>query len=108
MDALNLNAGIQKSFTLNSLGLNGAGDAKNAEGTGLGKTFGDLLKKNMTEISQLQAQADRNVETLATGGNIELHNVILSVEKADMALQLAAQIRNKLIGAYQEISRMNV
>lgn len=71
-------------------------------------TFGDVLKTQMNEINTLQANADSAVETYAVGGDIELHNVILAVEKADMALQMATQIRNKIVGAYQEISRMQV
>lgn len=71
-------------------------------------TFGQLLKDNMNQINSLQANADQAVQTYSVGGDIELHNVILAVDKADMALQLAMQIRNRLVGAYQEISRMQV
>ena len=81
------------------------------ESTGAGEvlgTFGDLLKNQMHAVSNLQANADQATETYAVGGDIELHNVILAVEKADMAMQLAMQIRNRIVGAYQEISRMQV
>jgi flagellar hook-basal body complex protein FliE len=70
--------------------------------------FGDLLKTELGNINNLQSQADQAAQTYAVGGNIELHNVILAAEKADMALQLALQIRNRMISAYQEISRMNI
>ncbi|MGE0201015.1 MAG: flagellar hook-basal body complex protein FliE [Candidatus Melainabacteria bacterium] len=87
-------------------GSEGTGQA-NQTGSVL-NTFGDMLKTQMNQINQLQANADSAVETYAVGGDIELHNVILAVEKADMALQLATQIRNKMVSAYQEISRMSV
>ncbi len=70
------------------------------------QSFGQLLNDQMQEINNLQANANKAVETFATGGDIELHNVVLSVEKADMALQLATQVRNKLVSSYQEVSRM--
>ncbi len=72
------------------------------------QTFGTILNTEMGNINNLNATANQSVETYATGGDIELHNVILAVEKADMALQLATQVRNRILGAYQEISRMNV
>lgn len=71
-------------------------------------TFGDMLKDQMTQINTLQSQADGAVQTYSVGGDIELHNVILAVDKADMALQLATQIRNRLVSAYQEVTRMQV
>jgi flagellar hook-basal body complex protein FliE len=71
-------------------------------------SFGDVLKNQMEHISNLDAQANQAKETYALGGDIELHNVMLAVEKADTAMQLAMQVRNKMIGAYQEITRMNI
>lgn len=71
-------------------------------------SFGDLLTNEMEKINTLDAQARHNVETYATGGDIPLHQVIMSVEKSDMALQMATQVRNRLIGAYTEITRMQV
>lgn len=69
-------------------------------------SFGALLNQQIQQVNELQTVANQSVETYATGGNIELHNVILAVEKADMALQLTTQVRNKLVTAYQEVSRM--
>lgn len=94
------------------LGINGITDkngdmASNPLGNSIGG-FGKLLTSEMDKINALDAQARQNVETYASGGDIPLHQVVLSVEKSDMALQMATQVRNRLIGAYQEISRMQV
>ncbi len=71
-------------------------------------SFGGLLKEQMEKINGLQNNANQAVQTYASGGEIELHNVITAVEKADMALQLAVQVRNRLVSAYQEVSRMQI
>lgn len=71
-------------------------------------SFGDLLGKEMNKVTALDNEARQNVESYASGGDIPLHQVILSVEKADMAMKMATQVRNKLVTAYQEISRMQV
>ncbi len=70
--------------------------------------FGNMLKKEMDKINNTQANANSAVETYASGGNIELHNVIAAVEKANMKLQLAVQVRNRLISGYQELWRMQI
>jgi flagellar hook-basal body complex protein FliE len=108
--------GLNAQISLNrQVGITGQSILKpeetSKESTGAGEilgSFGDLLKGQMNAINDLQARADQATETYAVGGDIELHNVILAVEKADMAMQLAMQIRNRIVGAYQEISRMQV
>ncbi len=70
--------------------------------------FGSVLKNEMNKINTLQANANSAVQTYASGGNIELHNVIASVEKASMNLELAVQVRNRLISGYQELWRMQI
>jgi flagellar hook-basal body complex protein FliE len=87
-----------------------AADAgKSAEGAGnVLQSFGHMLKEQMDHINNLQGEADQAAQTYAVGGDIELHNVILAADKADMALQLGMQVRNKVIAAYQEITHMNI
>ena len=70
--------------------------------------FGSMLKDKLNELNQTQLDADKAAETYATGGDIQLHDVMIATEKADLQFGLALQIRNKLLSAYQEISRMSV
>ncbi len=70
--------------------------------------FGDVLKEHLAEVNQLQSTAHQASQTYAVGGPIELHQVMVLTEKAELALELTTQIRNKMVQAYQEISRMNV
>ena len=97
LNQLQSNAAVKKAETKDSAG---AGSALN--------NFGDLLKNQLSNINNLQGAADQAAQTYATGGDIELHNVIMAADKADMALQLALQIRNRMLTAYGEISRMGI
>jgi len=56
----------------------------------------------------MQAESDRAIEKLIAGEQVDLHQVMLSVEKTDLAFRVALQLRNKLVQAYQEIMRMQV
>ncbi len=71
-------------------------------------SFGNILKDQMSNINQLQAEAAQAKQIYAVGGDIDLHNVMIAGEKAELSLQLAMQVRNKMINAYQEITRMSV
>jgi len=66
-------------------------------------TFRDLVLGGIGEVNMLQQNADRSVEILMTGGEIGTAEVLTAVQKADIAFKLMMQIRNKLVGAFQEI-----
>lgn len=59
-----------------------------------------------TEAAKKSAEAD--VQTLVSGGDIDLHNVILASERAGLEMKLTMTLRNKLIEAYQEVMRIPV
>ena len=56
----------------------------------------------------MQGQSDAALADLAVGGDRDLHDVVLAVEMESIAFELAVQIRNRLVEAYQEIFRMSV
>jgi len=71
-------------------------------------SFADTLKQALGEVNRLQVEADQASVALVTGGAKDLHQVVIATEKAGLALQLAIQVRNKVLEAYQEIMRMQV
>lgn len=76
-----------------------------------GNAIGEMmqpLSKYLSGVNRLQLDADHAQETFAAGGDIDIHDVMIATEKASIAMQLTTQIRNKLVDAYQEISRMQV
>lgn len=70
--------------------------------------FSDALSNSMQELNGLQKGAEKAVQTFATGGDIDVHSVMIASQKAQMSLSLAMQVRNKAVQAYSEIYRMNV
>ncbi len=69
-----------------------------------GNAFGQLL----ADLSNSSQQADGAMGGLATGGSMDLHDVVLSTQFESLAFDLAGQIRNRLVDAYSEIFRMQV
>ncbi len=73
---------------------------------GAPETFSDLLAEAVSKIEELKGESDLATIELALGRPVELHQVMLSSAKAQIALELFIELRNKLIEAYQEINRM--
>lgn len=80
-----------------------------AEGTdGSGGNFGSLVKDAVESIDGSQKSAEQEVAKAVTGESPDLHRTIIALQTADLKFQLGLQVRNKLIGAYEEIMRMQV
>lgn len=73
-----------------------------------GKSFADTLNEAISNVNDLQLQSDRKVQELATGKTDDVAGVMITAEKADIALRAMVQVRNKIIDAYQEIMKMQV
>ncbi len=71
---------------------------------GAGKFFSELVSK----VNDLSVQSDKSIQALASGENKNLHEVMISMEKASISFQFMSSVRNKALEAYQEVMRMQV
>jgi len=76
-----------------------------AESTG---SFGEMLKGSMDKLNQSQLDADSAINGFLKGDITDVHSVMIALQKADMNLRLALQVRSKVIQAYEEIVRMQI
>lgn len=72
------------------------------------KSFSDTLQEAISNVNKLHVEADQAAQNLATGKTDNIAEVMIASEKADVALKVMVQVRNKIIDAYQEIMRMQV
>lgn len=70
--------------------------------------FLSRLTEAVQGVDRLQHEADRAAERLATGEADSVHDAVIALEKADLALQLTVQVTQKAVEAYREVSRMQV
>jgi flagellar hook-basal body complex protein FliE len=68
--------------------------------------FVETLRTALDQAEQLQTVADAKVQTMLSGDGMDVHSAMIAVEKSDLSFQLMMQVRNKIVAAYQEISRM--
>ena len=69
------------------------------------KGFRQRLTQAIEEVNYLQQDADSAMEKVVEG-SLGIHEGMIAVSKADISLRLLLQIRNKVMEAYKEISRM--
>ena len=87
-------------------GLAGAGAEQTSTTDGVG--FGDLLGKSLGSLATSQQQAADAAQALATGQAEDPTAVVMAVERAQLAMQLASQIRTKAVEAAQDIFHTQV
>lgn len=75
------------------------------EGAG---SFKNVLANAINDVNTQQKNADVKIQDLATGKTTNIPEVMMQVEKADIALRLMTQVRNKIIDAYQDVMKMQV
>lgn len=73
-----------------------------------GDDFGHMLAEQIGKLAETQADGAAQAQKLATGKAEDVSEVVMAVERASLSLQVAAQVRNKAVEAYQEIFRMQV
>jgi flagellar hook-basal body complex protein FliE len=67
-------------------------------------SFSELLDN----LSNTQHTSDDLIQKLASGENVDLHQVMIAVEQTDVSFKVAMAIRDKLLEAYRDVMRMNV
>ena len=70
--------------------------------------FRDLLEGAIGNVEKHRRDAGQAVENFLAGEEGELHATVLATQRAELALELFLQTRNKVVQAYQEIMRMQV
>ena len=85
------------------LGGLGAGAAALGGGSAAATPFAGMFQAMVEQTSALDAKASQAVTGLLSGQGVDIHDAMIATEKADMAFELALQVRNKAVGAYQQM-----
>uniref|UniRef100_A0A7V4JPT2 Flagellar hook-basal body complex protein FliE n=1 Tax=Thermodesulfobacterium geofontis TaxID=1295609 RepID=A0A7V4JPT2_9BACT len=70
--------------------------------------FKNFFLEKIKEVDNSQKEAQKMLEALAKGEDIDFSEVALAISKADLNFKLLLRIRNKILEAYQEIMRMQI
>ena len=70
--------------------------------------FSEMLKNNIQDTNMLLNRADSIMNEYTVSRTVDLHEVMIAAEEANLALSYTMQVRNKVIEAYQEMMRIQV
>lgn len=73
-----------------------------------GPAFIQMLGSQVNELNGSLEQADQAARALAAGEDIPVHDVMIAMEHARLKLQLAVEVRNRIVDAYQNLTNMQL
>lgn len=79
--------------------------------TGVGNfvdKIGGSFTAGLDSVNRARIEADRMQEDLAMGGPTSVHDAMIAAEKAELSMQMAIQVRNRILNAYTEITQMGL
>ncbi|WP_332237438.1 flagellar hook-basal body complex protein FliE [Sporolactobacillus sp. KGMB 08714] len=73
------------------------------------QSFTSMLENAIGTVNDSQQTANQMVTDLANGtSNVDLHNVMIAMQKADVMLKTAVQVRDRVVSAYQDVMGMQI
>lgn len=73
-----------------------------------GESFADTLKNTINQLNDIQINKENALTDIATGQVKNLHQAAMAIDKAEISMKLALEIRNKAVQAYKELMKTQV
>ena len=68
--------------------------------------FADALKTSVTKVNELQRDRSAMITSFASGEHQNVHELMIAMQKASLAMNMTSAVRNKVMEAYKELSRI--
>lgn len=69
-------------------------------------SFTDTLNQSLATVNDMQAQKSTMIQAFASGENQNVHELMITMQKAGLAVNLTSAVRNKVLEAYRELSKL--
>ena len=101
-----LQAGVSQFVGMDSINAQKISDI--SEVAKVAKDIGTGFSDSLSQLSNIDKKAEQDFETFASGGDISVHDVMISAQKSNLAMQMAIQLRNQMLNAYNEFKNMSI
>ena len=89
------------NFTKTEKAIKGEGAEKS-----VATPFADTLKNSLGKVNELQQEKKAMITSFASGEQQNVHELMISLQKAGLAMNMTSAVRNKALEAYRELTRM--
>jgi flagellar hook-basal body complex protein FliE len=72
------------------------------------QSFGDVLSDAINSVDQTMKNSDTKVQEFVAGETNNVHDVMISMQRAKLSFDLMVEVRNKVVETYQDVSRMQI
>ena len=69
-------------------------------------SFASTLQESLTKVNELQAEKKNMITSFASGETQNVHELMISLQKAGLAMSMTSAVRNKVMEAYKELSHL--
>lgn len=70
------------------------------------KSFTSTLKDSLSSVNEMKTDAAQMITSFAAGENQNVHELMISLQKASLAMSMTSAVRSKVMEAYKEVLRM--
>ncbi|MBI9047914.1 MAG: flagellar hook-basal body complex protein FliE [Anaerolineaceae bacterium] len=89
-------------------GIKNIAGASTQSASGIVSDVGSTFQQLLESLSETEKTSDNLMKQFSSGEDVELHELLISMEQTDINFRVAINVRDKLVSAYQEIMRMQV
>jgi flagellar hook-basal body complex protein FliE len=68
--------------------------------------FNDMLKSSLEKVNDMQNEKSSLVQSFAAGKDTNVHELMISLQKAGLAMSMTSAVRSKILSSYQELTKM--
>jgi flagellar hook-basal body complex protein FliE len=70
--------------------------------------FAELVEQSLDRVDGMVNNGDDALRALASGGDVDLHGAMIALEEADIALRAMVTVRDKVVGAYEQLMNLSI
>ncbi len=81
-------------------------DGKNNSSKEVTQDFAATIKESLAKVNDMQEEKSLMIQDFASGKSQNVHELMISLQKAGLAMDMTSAVRNKVMQAYQELMRI--
>lgn len=69
-------------------------------------SFSNSVLSSLNKVNELESTKAQAIDDFASGRNQNVHDLMITMQKSNMAMKLTSAVRGKVLEAYKELARM--